>query len=79
MTYRQTWEKRLARYLSYQWRCKAHEGRYWQPFRVATLLAAVGAELDQRKPSRTRERLEKAPETLLAGRVDHGLAVRALG
>ena len=63
--YRQTWEKRLARYLSYQWRCKAHEGRYWQPFRVATLLAAVGAELDQRKPSRTRERLEKALETLL--------------
>ena len=63
--YRQTWEKRLARYLSYQWRCKAREGRYWQPFRVATLLAAVGAELDQRKPSRTRDRLEKALETLL--------------
>lgn len=63
--YRQTWEKRLARYLSYQWRCKAHEGRYWQPFRVATLLEAVGATLDRRKPSRTRERLEKTLETLL--------------
>lgn len=63
--YRQAWEKRLARYLSYQWRCKAHEGRYWQPFRVATLLAAMGMELDQRKPSRTRERFEKALETLL--------------
>jgi hypothetical protein len=63
--YRQTWEKRLARYLSYQWRCKAQGGRYWQPFRVATLLAAVGAELDPRKPSKTRERLEKTLETLL--------------
>jgi len=63
--YRQTWEKRLARYLSYQWRCKAHAGHYWQPFRVATLLEAVGAPLDTRKPSKTRERLEKTLDTLL--------------
>jgi DNA-binding XRE family transcriptional regulator len=69
--YRQAWEKRLARYLSYQWRCKAHEGRYWQPFRVVTLLAAMGMELDQRTPSRTRERFEKALETLLR---DHLIA-----
>jgi predicted XRE-type DNA-binding protein len=69
--YRQTWEKRLARYLSYQWRCKAHDGRYWQPFRVATLLAAVGTELDTRKPSRTREHLEKTLDTLLQ---DHVIA-----
>ena len=63
--YRQTWEKRLARYLSYQWRCKAHEGRYWQPFRVATLLEAVGAILDHRDPARTRAHLEKTLDTLL--------------
>jgi hypothetical protein len=61
---RQTWEKRLARYLSYQWRCKAHAGDYCQPFRVATLLEAVGDETDRRAPSRTKERLEKALETL---------------
>jgi hypothetical protein len=67
--YRQTWEKRLARYLSYQWRCKAQGNHYWQPFRVMTLLAAVGAELDTRKPSRTRERLEKTLDTLLQDRV----------
>lgn len=69
--YRQAWEKRLARYLSYQWRCKAHEGRYWQPFRVATLLAAMGMTLDQRQPARTRERFEQALETL---RQDHLIA-----
>jgi len=63
--YRQTWEKRLARYLSYQWRCKAHEARYWQPFRVATLLEAVGVSLDHRDPVRTRTRLEKTFDTLL--------------
>ena len=67
--YRQTWEKRLARYLSYQWRCRAHNGDYLQPFRVATLLDAAGAELDRRDPARTRARLEKALDTLLQDRV----------
>jgi len=61
---RQTWEKRLARYLSYQWRCRAHVGNYQQPFRVATLLAAVDEALDERRPMRTRERLEKALDAL---------------
>jgi len=67
--YRQTWEKRLARYLSYQWRCRAHNGDYLQPFRVATLLEAVGATLDIRQPARTRDHLEKVLNTLLASQV----------
>jgi DNA-binding XRE family transcriptional regulator len=67
--YRQKWEKRLARYLSYQWRCRAHHGDYLQPFRVVTLLDAAGAELDRRDPARTRARLEKALDTLLQDRV----------
>ena len=67
--YRQSWEKRLARYLSYQWRCRAQNGRYWQPFRVATLLAALGATLDPRKPSRTRAHCEKTLETLLGDKL----------
>jgi DNA-binding XRE family transcriptional regulator len=67
--YRQKWEKRLARYLSYQWRCRAHNGDYLQPFRVVTLLDATGAELDRRDPARTRTRLEKALDTLLQDRV----------
>jgi DNA-binding XRE family transcriptional regulator len=67
--YRQTWEKRLARYLSYQWRCKAQGGSYSQPFRVATLLEAAGVTLDRRDPVRTRARLEKALDTLLRDKV----------
>ncbi len=62
---RQTWEKRLARYLSYQWRCKARAGDYMQPFRVSTLLEAAGEKLNHRKPSKTRARLERALDTLL--------------
>jgi len=63
---RQTWEKRLTRYLSYQWRCRAHNGDYLQPYRVATLLAAIGATVDRRHPGRTRARLERALDLLLA-------------
>jgi hypothetical protein len=62
--YRQIWEKRLARYLSWQWRTKARNARYLQPYRVATLLDAVGKGLDARRPAVTRERLEKALDTL---------------
>jgi DNA-binding XRE family transcriptional regulator len=63
---RQTWEKRLTRYLSYQWRCRAHNGDYMQPYRVATLLEAIGAHVNLRDPARTRARLEHALDTLLA-------------
>ena len=37
----QAWEKRLARYLSYQWRCKAYASNLLQSFKVASLLTAV--------------------------------------
>ncbi|HET8626503.1 MAG TPA: helix-turn-helix transcriptional regulator [Thermomicrobiales bacterium] len=62
--YRQTWEKRLARYLSWQWRTKARNSDYLRPYRVATLLDAVGKDLDERRPAVTRERLEKALDIL---------------
>lgn len=62
--YRQKWEKRLARYLSWQWRNQAYNGQYMQPYRVATLLEAAGETTDNRAPSRTRDRLEKALDTL---------------
>jgi hypothetical protein len=66
---RQTWEKRLARYLSYQWRCKAYAGDLLQPFKVASLLEAVGTLVNSRKPFLTRARLEKALDTLLQDRL----------
>ncbi len=64
--YRHKREKRLARYLSWQWRTKARSGEYMRPYKVATLLDAVGEETNLAKPSRTRDRLEQALDTLKA-------------
>jgi len=57
-------EKRLARYLSWQWRIGASEGKFLRSFRVETLLSEIGLEVNRRDPGRTRARLEKALETL---------------
>lgn len=62
--YRQKWEKRLARYLSWQWRTRARTGEYLRPYKVTTLLERAGERLNQRRPSQTKERLEKALDTL---------------
>jgi len=62
--YRQKWEKRLARYLSWQWRVKARANQLARPYRIATLLDAASQELNRQKPVLTRERLEKALDTL---------------
>lgn len=59
-----TWEKRLARYVSWRWRTQARKGDYLQPNKVATLLNAIGEDINERTPSRTRDRLEKALDTL---------------
>lgn len=67
--YRQDWEKRLARYLSWQWRIQASRGNYLRSFKVRKLLEAAGKTIDERNPSRTRERLEKALETLCEDQV----------
>lgn len=62
--YRQKWEKRLVRYLSWRWRIQARNGTYSQSFRVDTLLNAVGQEISSRRPDRIKERLETALDTL---------------
>lgn len=62
--YRKTWEKRLARYLSWRWRIQARKGEFSQPNKVNTLLEAIGIKINERTPSRTRDRLEKAFDTL---------------
>jgi hypothetical protein len=58
--YRQKLEKRLTRYLSYQWRIRQGSKSYFQPFTVKTLLKAVGEEVNATDPIRTKRRLEKA-------------------
>ncbi len=67
--YRQVWEKRLARYLSWQWRTQARTGEYLRPYRVITLIEAVGEGVNHRKPSLTRDRLEKALDVLQSDEV----------
>ncbi|HEX2912179.1 MAG TPA: helix-turn-helix transcriptional regulator [Chloroflexia bacterium] len=67
--YRQKWEKRLTRYLSWQWRIKASQGETTHPYRVRTLLQAVGVKLQAGRPYRIKERLEKALDTLRQDKV----------
>ncbi|MFP7296474.1 helix-turn-helix domain-containing protein [Neobacillus niacini] len=62
--YRQTWEKRITRYLSWRWRIQARKGAYSQPIKVSTLMSAIGEQVNVRTPSRTRDRLEKALDML---------------
>lgn len=70
--YRQKWEKRLTRYLSWQWKCDAKNIEQPRKFRISTLLEAVGESINERHPNRTKERLEKALDTLLNDRVIAG-------
>jgi len=63
--YRQKWEKNLTRYLSWRWRTQARRGDFMQPHKISTLLDATGNEMNARTPSRTRDRLEQAFDTLL--------------
>jgi hypothetical protein len=60
----QAYEKRLARYLSWQWRVRASQLDYLRPYRVSTLVHAIDLREDRRFPSRTRDRLERALEQL---------------
>jgi DNA-binding XRE family transcriptional regulator len=62
--YRETWEKRLGRYLTNLWRIRARVGAYMEPLRTQTLLETVGDELNPRRGARTRERLERALDAL---------------
>lgn len=64
--YKQLWEKRLTRYLSWRWRTQARKGTFLQPNKTSTLLESIGEKMNTRTPSRTRERFEKALDTLLA-------------
>jgi hypothetical protein len=60
----QQWEKRLTRYFSWQWRNRQGAGAYLVPFNVETLLNAANKEVSKDNPSRTKDRLEKALDTL---------------
>jgi hypothetical protein len=62
--YRQRYEKRLLRYLSWIWRAESLKGDMIKKLRVKTLLEAVKLKKEARHPERTRTRLESALDTL---------------
>jgi DNA-binding XRE family transcriptional regulator len=62
--YRETWEKRLGRYLTNLWRIRARKGAYMEPLRTQTLLEVIGQKPNSRRGNWIRERLEKALDAL---------------
>lgn len=67
--YLRSGEKRLARYLSWQWRCQAGTGCSPKIYRVETLLEVMGNPPNQRYPNRSRDRLEKLMDVLFNDRI----------
>jgi len=69
--YRQTWEKRLARYLTFHLRMDAKNGR---PLvrRIGPLLDELHLPVDRRHPERTRARFETALHRLARDGVING-------
>lgn len=63
--YQQKWEKKLMRYLSWRWRTQARKASYLQPHKINTLLEKLAMPIQSQTPSRIRDRLEKALDTLL--------------
>lgn len=58
---RETWEKRLTRYIAYQWRVRHNQGNFINPIKVNTLLQqAIQTQVDPIHPKRTKARFEKA-------------------
>jgi DNA-binding transcriptional regulator YiaG len=57
-------EKRLVRYLSWQWRIRSKTTTYLQPYDVQTLVKECGLQVPKRNVHRVTERLEKALDKL---------------
>lgn len=53
-------EKRLVRYLSWQWRIRSKSASYLQPYEANTLVKEAGIKVPNRNAHRAVERLEKA-------------------
>ncbi len=73
--HRQSWEKRLTRFLSWQWRCDGGGEAREVTFSVPALLEVVGERCEEEKrPGRIRDHLEKSLETLQQDEVISGWA-----
>jgi hypothetical protein len=70
--YREQPEKRLAKFLAFQVRIDAHNGRTSLDRKVATLLENAGLTPDPSHPDRSKQRLEKALDRLCQDKVVDG-------
>jgi len=64
--YHQSWEKRIALYLTFQWAIRKAHGTLNQPFRISTILQNIHKGLNVRYPKKTLAKFEKALNTLNA-------------
>ncbi|MCM3541331.1 helix-turn-helix domain-containing protein [Priestia endophytica] len=58
---KQKYHKRLARYLSWQWRIRQKKSDYLRPFSIGGergILQVIGLEINERHPNRTKETFE---------------------
>jgi hypothetical protein len=61
----QKWEKRVTRYLAWQWRVRAYQGDYMQPFSVKTMLENGCRETyNRRRAAWQHERFERMLDTI---------------
>lgn len=67
--YHEKWEKRLSRFFAFQWRIRARDKTYFQPFKVFNLLDAIEQNINLRYPNKTREKLENALDKLVEDRI----------
>lgn len=58
------YEKRLIRYLTYLWANRRKNVAYHQGIKVEKVLSEIGLALEEEKPGRTKDRLEKALDFL---------------
>lgn len=62
--YRQSYEKRAARYFSWLWRSRQSRAQYLKPIRVPTLLEAIHLEYKKSRSAKIIERFEKMLDVL---------------
>jgi DNA-binding transcriptional regulator YiaG len=61
------YHKRLTRYLSWQWRIRSRKSDFGRPYTIdgpRGLLKVMGMEINEKRPSRTKESFDKLLDTL---------------
>lgn len=64
--------KRIGRFLVHQYRVRARQKTWDQPYRIETMLAGAGIEVDRKNPGRLRRVVEAALNVLASSDEMHG-------